>query len=63
MAATPGANDDGFLIVNAVLALSETADLLRTLDASPLSPAAGPRHRRHESAHPARVVQVESNHP
>jgi hypothetical protein len=32
MAVTPGGNDDGFLIVNAVLALSETARLLRTLE-------------------------------
>jgi hypothetical protein len=29
MAATPGGNDDGFRIVEAVIALSETADLLR----------------------------------
>ena len=37
MTATPGGNDDDFRIVNAVLALSETADLLRTLEASPLT--------------------------
>jgi hypothetical protein len=30
MAAIPGGKDDGFRIVNAVLALSETVDLLRT---------------------------------
>ena len=45
MAAIPGGNDDGFRIVNAVLALSETADLLRTLGASPLTRSrAGVRH-------------------
>ena len=45
MAVTPGGNDDGFRIVNAVLALSETADLLRTLEASPLTfSQAGARH-------------------
>jgi hypothetical protein len=45
MAVTPGGNDVGFLIVNAVLALSETARLLRTLEASPLTRSrAGARH-------------------
>ena len=45
MAATPGGTDDGFRIVNAVLALSETADLLRTLEESPLTRSrAGARH-------------------
>jgi hypothetical protein len=45
MAAAPGGNDDGFQIVNAVLALSETADLLRTLESSPLTRSrAGARH-------------------
>jgi len=45
MAAIPGGNDDGFRIGNAVLALSETADLLRTLEASPLTRSrAGARH-------------------
>jgi ectoine hydroxylase-related dioxygenase (phytanoyl-CoA dioxygenase family) len=45
MAATPDGSNDGFRIVNAVLALSETADLLRTLEASPLTRSrAGARH-------------------
>jgi len=45
MAAAPGDNDGGFRIVNAVLALSEAADLLRTLEASPLTRSrAGARH-------------------
>ena len=45
MAAIPAGNDDGFRIVNAVLALSETADLLRTLEASALTRSrAGARH-------------------
>jgi hypothetical protein len=45
MAAAPVGNDDGFRIVNAVLALSETAHLLRTLEASPLTRSrAGARH-------------------
>jgi ectoine hydroxylase-related dioxygenase (phytanoyl-CoA dioxygenase family) len=45
MAVTPGGNDVGFLIVNAVLALSEAARLLRTLDASLLTRSrAGARH-------------------
>ena len=45
MAAAPGGNDGGFRIVNAVLALLETADLRRTLEASPLARSrAGARH-------------------
>jgi ectoine hydroxylase-related dioxygenase (phytanoyl-CoA dioxygenase family) len=45
MATSPGGNDDGFRIVNAVLALSETADLLRTLESSSLTRSrAGARH-------------------
>jgi hypothetical protein len=45
MTAIPGGNDDGFRIVNAVLALSETADLLRTLESSALTRSrAGARH-------------------
>jgi hypothetical protein len=45
MAVTPGVNDVGFLIVNAVLALSETARLLRTLEAPVLTRSrAGARH-------------------
>jgi hypothetical protein len=45
MAAIPGRNGDGFRIVHAVLALSETADLLRTLEASQLTRSrAGARH-------------------
>ncbi len=45
MAATPDGNHQGFRIVNAVLALSETADLLRVLEASQLTRSrAGARH-------------------
>jgi ectoine hydroxylase-related dioxygenase (phytanoyl-CoA dioxygenase family) len=45
MAVAPGGNDVGFLIVNAVLAPSEAARLLRTLDASLLTRSrAGARH-------------------
>jgi ectoine hydroxylase-related dioxygenase (phytanoyl-CoA dioxygenase family) len=45
MAVFPCRDDDGFQIVNAGLALSETADLLRTLDASRLTRSrAGARH-------------------
>ena len=45
MAVTHHANDDGFGIVNAVLAISETAGLLRTLESSPLTRSrAGARH-------------------
>jgi ectoine hydroxylase-related dioxygenase (phytanoyl-CoA dioxygenase family) len=45
MGAIPGGNDDGFRIVNAVFSSSETADLLRTLEASPLTRSrAGARH-------------------
>jgi hypothetical protein len=44
-AVTPGGNDVGFLIVKDVLALSETARLLRTLEASLLTRSrAGARH-------------------
>ena len=51
MAVTPGGNDVGFLIVNAVLALSETARLLRTLEASPLTRSRAGAH--HLMKHPA----------
>jgi hypothetical protein len=45
MAVTPGGNDDGYRTVNGVLALTETVDLLRTLEASPLTRSrAGARH-------------------
>jgi len=51
MAATPGGNHDGFGIVNAVLASTEIAELLRTLDASPLT--RGRAGARHLMKHPA----------
>jgi ectoine hydroxylase-related dioxygenase (phytanoyl-CoA dioxygenase family) len=51
MAATPDGNDDGFRIVDAVLASSETVDLLQTLDASLLTRSrAGARHLMRHSA-------------